>query len=161
VDRLSVHATGYFSRLHEALHLEYPRLAEALGGDEFRTLVATHLLRSPSRSASLADLGEGLPGTVRSHPAGRESPCLVDLAGRERARAEVWLSGPPGPDGWSIEGDEDPGSISFALSSTARLVSMGWDVTGWRPDDALPSPRSGSLVVWRLGASTQVEWLNP
>ncbi len=161
VDRLSVYATGYFSRLHEALQLEYPRLAEALGDDEFRILVAAHLLRAPSRSASLADLGEDLAGTLRSHPSGRDSPWLVDLAVLERALAEVWLSGPSGPGGWTVDNDEDPEAIRLVLSAMVRLVTVSWDVTGWRPEEGLPSPRSGCLTVWRMDASTNVEWLDP
>jgi hypothetical protein len=161
LDRLSVYATGYFGRLHEALQLEYPRLAAALGDEEFRILVAAHLLRAPSRSASLADLGEDLAGTLRGHPSGRESPWLVDLAVLERALAEVWLSGPSGPGSWSIDGDEDPGSIRLALSVTVRLADVLWDVTGWRPEEGLPLPRSGCLAVWRMEASTHTEWLDP
>ena len=38
-ERLSVHGTGYFARLHGTLRLEYPRLAGALGEDEFRVLI--------------------------------------------------------------------------------------------------------------------------
>src|SRR6185369_14418069 len=45
-ERLSVHGTGYFARLHGTLRLEYPRLAGALGEDEFRVLIAAHLLRA-------------------------------------------------------------------------------------------------------------------
>jgi uncharacterized protein len=160
VDRLSVHATGYFSRLHEALQLEYPRLLEALGDDEFRMLVAAHLLRAPSHSASLADLGEDLPATLRDHPSGKESPWLVDLAALERAVAEVWLSGPVGQPGWVVDGGEEPGAIRLELSELARLARVDWDVTSWRRSDAPPSPRPGHLVVWRREASTDVEWLD-
>jgi hypothetical protein len=158
-ERLSVHGTGYFARLHGTLRLEYPRLAGALGEDEFRVLVAAHLLRAPSRSASLADLGEDLVGTLRLHPAGKERPWLVDLAALERALAEVWLSGPSGKAGRVLEDDEDPGSIALALSSEVRLVAVSWDVADWRPDRGLPSRRSGRLAVWRAGAGTGVEWL--
>jgi len=161
LDRLSVYATGYFSRLHGALLLEYPRLAEALGDDEFRILVAAHLLRAPSSSASLADLGEDLAGTVRGHPAGRESPWLVDLAAVERALAEVWLSEPSGRGVWSVEKDGEHGSMRLALSATTRLVAVAWDIAEWRPEKGLPSPRSGCLAVWRMEASTGVEWVDP
>ena len=159
VERLSVYASGYFSRLHGTLELEYPRVAAALGTDEFRLLVAAHLLRAPSRSPSLADLGEDLAGTLRVHPAGKELPWLVDLAALERAIAEVWLSGQSRPGRWALEKDEDPGSISLALSPVVRLVSVSWDVTEWRPEVGLPSRRPGPLAVWRAEASTGVEWL--
>jgi len=161
VDRLSVYASGYFSRLHEALELEYPRLAAALGAEEFRDLVAAHLLSAPSSSPSLADLGEDLAGTLRACPAGTRWPWLVDLAALERATAEVWLSGPSGPRGGLTLGEgEDPGLLRLAFSALARLVRMSWDVVDWRPEQALPAPRQGRLVVWRVEATTGVEWLD-
>jgi hypothetical protein len=159
-DRLSVYASGYFSRLHQALELEYPRLAAALGPQEFRELVAAHLLRAPSCSPSLADLGEDLARTLRTCTAGARWPWLVDLAALERATAEVWLSGPCDPRGLSIEEGEDPGSLRLALSALARLVRMSWDVVDWRPEHAQPARRDGRLVVWRVEASTGVEWLD-
>ena len=159
-DRLSVYASGYFSRLHEALELEYPRLAEALGPEEFRDLVAAHLLRAPSHSPSLADLGEDLAGTLRACPAGARWPWLVDIAALERATAEVWLSGPLDLRGWTVEEGEDPDSLRLAFSALARLVQVSWDVVDWRPGHALPAPRQGRLVVWRVAASTGMEWLD-
>jgi len=158
-ERLSVYGTGYFARLHETLRLEYPRLAGALGEDEFRLLAAAHLLRAPSRSPSLADVGEDLVGTLRLHPVGRDSPWLVDLAGLERALAEVWLSGPSVPGGWALEKDEDPGSIRLALSAEVRLLSVSWDVVDWHPEQGPPPRRPSRFAVWRAGANTGVEWI--
>jgi hypothetical protein len=159
-DRLSVYASGYFSRLHEALELEYPRLAEAVGPEEFRELVAAHLLRAPSSSPSLADLGEDLTGTLRACPAGVRWPWLADLAALERATAEVWLSGPSDPCRWKIEEGEEAGSLRLVLSALARLLPVSWDVVDWRAGQAGPARRQGRLVVWRVEASTGVEWLD-
>ena len=159
-DRLSVYASGYFSRLHEALEVEYPRLAEALGPEEFRDLVAAHLLRAPSHSPSLADLGEDLAGTLRACPSGSRWAWLVDLAALERATAEVWLSGPLDLRGWTLEEGEDPDSLRLAFSPLARLVHASWDVVDWRPGQARPAQRQGRLVVWRAAATTGVEWLD-
>jgi len=161
VERLSVYSSGYFSRLLGALELEYPRLAAALGPEEFRSLVAAHLLRAPSRSPSLADLGEDLAGTLRACPAGIERPWLVDLAAFERAMAEVWLSGPSEPHAWTMEDTEDPGALHLALSAAVRLVQLSWDVVDWLPERDSPTRRQGRLVVWRVEASTGVEWLEP
>jgi len=159
VERLSVYASGYFSRLLGALEPEYPRLASALGTEEFRSLVAAHLLRAPSHSPSLADLGEDLAGTVRACPAGTERPWLVDLAAFERALAEVWLSGPSESRAWKIEEGEDPEGLRLTLSAAVRVVEVSWDVVDWRPEQDLPARRQGCLVVWRVEASTAVEWL--
>ncbi len=160
LDRLSVHGAGYFTRLHGTLRLEYPRLAAALGVEDFGALVATHLLPRPSTSPSLADLGEGLAATLRAHPASAEAPWLVDLAAVERASAEVWLSdrGMAGP--W-MDADKDWSQLRLALAATARLVRVGWDVVDWAQDGAPPVPRAGVLVLWRVEASTGIEWLTP
>ena len=159
MDRLSVHASGYFSRLHRTLELEYPRIAAALGTEEFRSLVAAHLLRAPSCSPSLADLGEDFAETLRACPAGGRWPWLVDLAAFERAVAEVWLSEPSRPRGWAIEEEEDPAALHLTLSASVRLVQVSWDVTEWHPEQGFPARRPGRLAVWRVEASTGVEWL--
>jgi len=159
-DRLSVYASGYFSRLHEALQLEYPRLAEALGPEEFPDLVAAHLLRAPSRSPSLADLGEDLAGTLRGCPVGAQWPWLVDLAALERATAEVWLSEPSDLRGLTMAEGEAPETLRLVLSALVRLVHVSWDVVDWQPGQASPARRQGRLVVWRVEASTGVEWLD-
>ena len=158
-DRLSVYAGGYFSRLHGALEIEYPRLAAALGTESFRALVAAHLLRHPSTSASLADLGTGLSATLEHARLGE--PWCVDLAFLERAAAEVWLSDagpspvlalPPGSD-WS--------EVRLEPSPALRLLHLRWDVAAWEPGGPAPAPLEHALVVWRVAGSTGVERLAP
>ena len=156
-DRLAVYSGGYFGRLHGALAIEYPRLEAVLGAEAFRALVAAHLLRRPSRSASLADLGADLPATLRD--SGLGEPWCVDLAEVERALAEVWLSDagpfpipspPPGRD-W-----ED---VRLALSPALRLLRLAWDVADWEPGDPSAVPHEHSVAVWRAEGSTGVERL--
>lgn len=161
VDRLTVYGSGYFSRLQGALRLEYPRLAAALGDGAFRALAASHLLRSPSSSPSLADRGEGLAETLRAEPASGEAPWLVDLAQLERAAAEVWLSDtastpgriPSVEDGWE--------RLRLALVPEARQLRLGWDVTDWDPENGPPARRDAWLVMWRVEGSTEAEWVDP
>lgn len=160
LDRLAVHGAGYFSRLHGTLRLEYPTLAAAMGEEDFGALVAAHLLLRPSTSPSLADLGEGLDATLRTYPASTGAPWLVDLAAVERASAEVWLSDAGDDDPW-IDPEKDWSQIRLALAASARLVRVGWDVVDWAQDGTPPVARAGVLVVWRLEASTGIEWLAP
>lgn len=158
-DRLSVYASGYFSRLHGTLEIEYPRLAAALGPESFRALSAAHLLRQPSTSASLADLGAGLAATLEDSLLG-EAWC-VDLSLVERALAEVWLSDagpfatltpPPGRD-WA--------EVRLEPSPALRLLQLAWDVDHWEPGDPAPAPLEHALVIWRADGSTGVERLAP
>ena len=161
LDRLAVYGSGYFSRLHGTLELEYPRLARALGEDGFRTLVAAHLLRMPSSSPSLADLGENLASTLRALPAASSAPWLVDLALVERAMAEVWLSGPGGPASAGIDPGEDAALVRLTLAPAARLLRLEWDMTAWEPGCGEPGRDPGWLVLWRVEASTAAERLGP
>ncbi len=159
VDRLSVYASGYFGRLLGTLELEFPRLAAALGSGRFRELVAAHLLRRPSTSPSLADLGEGLADTLRMQTASVDAPWLVDLARLERAAAEVWLSDASAR-GPIVSADEDWARVRLALSPTARLLLPAWDVAEW--DGGAVAPAAGPLwlVLCRVEASTGVQRLD-
>lgn len=159
VERLSVHANGYFGRLHGTLEIEYPRLAAALGERPFRSLVAAHLLRRPSTGPSLGDLGEGLAETLHAHPASLDAPWLVDLAAVERATAEVWLSDAGEAGRWTLADDENWGQVRLALTPAARLLRLAWDLADWAPDRGRPSDRPGWLLVWRVGAGTGTERL--
>jgi len=156
-----VYGSGYFHRLHGTLELEFPRLAEALGADAFGTLVATHLLRFPSTHPSLADLGESLAETLRTHPSGAKAPWLVDLARIERATAEVWLSDAVTAARWTLSAEDDWEQVRLALAPAARQLGLTWDVCEWRPEQGPPPRREGWLLIWRVEASTMVEFLDP
>jgi Putative DNA-binding domain len=159
LDRLAVYGNGYFARLLGTLQLAYPRLESALGAGPFRELIAAHLLRRPSTSPSLADLGAGMATTLRESRLAAGSPWVVDLACLERAAAEVWLAGtgpfpplaPPPGTGWD--------DARLELSPAVRLLDLGWDVAAWKPGAAPPEAREHLLVVWRTGSSTEVEAL--
>ena len=162
LDRLAVYGSGYFSRLHGTLELEYPRLAHALGEGGFRSLVAAHLLRVPASSPSLADLGEDLASTLRSLPETEDAPWLLDLALVERALTEVWLSGPAGHVDAGLDTGQSWDGFRLALVPSARLLRLEWDVTSWEPGGPAPERSPGSRVVlWRVEASTEAERLEP
>jgi hypothetical protein len=129
VERLSVHASGYFGRLHGTLEIEFPRLAAALGEGPFRSLVAAHLLRRPSTGPSLADLGKGLAETLSSGRRPRSGcPMHARLlpdgcSRRTRSGTRLVSPSPPRP-GWSAWGGTSP--------------------TGHRTAGAPPTGRAGS-----------------
>ncbi|HEY1906623.1 MAG TPA: DNA-binding domain-containing protein [Myxococcaceae bacterium] len=158
-DRLAVHSGGYFSRLHGTLAVEYPRLAAALGAEPFRALVAAHLLRNPSSSPSLADLGADLPTALAD--TGLGAPWCVDLARLERALGEVWLSDARPTSALTPPPDCDWEHLRLALSPTLRLLRLDWDVGDWEPGAPPAVPLAHTLVVWRAGGSTGMERLGP
>jgi hypothetical protein len=156
-DRLSIHAGGYFSRLHGALEIEYPRLAAALGAGNFRALVAAHLLRHPSTSPSLADLGAGLAATLEDARLGE--PWCVDLALLERALAEVWLADAGPFPALALPPGHDWAEVRLEPSPALRLLQLAWDVGAWEPGAPAPPPLEHALVAWRAAASTGVDRL--
>ena len=161
LDRLSVYGSGYFHRLHGTLQLEFPRLATALSEDAFRALVASHLLRAPSTQPSLADLGEGLAETLRTHPSVVEAPWLVDLARVERAVAEVWLSSGAARTQWTHAPEANWEQVQLELDPGARHLRLAWDVGEWTPGQGPPPRRDGWLMVYRVDSNTMLESLEP
>ena len=160
LDRLSVYGSGYFSRLHGTLRLEYPRLEAALGDATFRALAAAHLLRRPSTSPSLADLGDELATTLRGSGLAPDAPWTVDLARLERAAAEVWLSEATALTPLAPPPDGDWARARMVLSPAMRVLDLGWDVADWTPGQGPPCRGEHVRVVWRSEATTAVERLD-
>ncbi|HEY6475939.1 MAG TPA: DNA-binding domain-containing protein [Polyangia bacterium] len=85
--RLDVYASMYRSRLVEALESQFPRLARALGGDDFVALVARYIGDAPSRHPSLREIGRAFPRWLAAkHP---DRPARAALAALEWARLDL------------------------------------------------------------------------
>jgi hypothetical protein len=92
--RLDVYANGYFFRILEALQEDYEGLQAALGEAVFHNLVTAYLLRFPSSSTSMRDVGARLPRFLASEAEAEEwrrsAPWAASLARLERAMVEVF-----------------------------------------------------------------------
>lgn len=157
VARLSVYGDGYFLRLLEALSSDYAAVRRALGEYDFRVLAADYLLSNPSRSTTLADLGEALPRFALSHPLGRKHPFLGDLARLERdAMTRLFADRLPPLDPAIIGGirDEEWASVRLVMDPTVLLLKVEWPVERlWRRRE-LP-PAAGCATLRRARA----QWL--
>jgi len=154
--RLSVYSSGYFDRLLAALEADHPALLEALGRERFRELVGHHLLARPSTSPSLADLGQGLDGTLEGLEVAAELPWTVDLARVERSQVEVWLTEAGGPTELHLPADADWAGVHLRLSPTLRLLRTQWSVDRWLEDRTPPRSEVRWLAIWRTAASKGV-----
>ncbi len=95
-ERLEVYQHAYFARLIECLGEEFEGVQEAVGEAAFQQLGIEYLVRHPSTSYTLADLGKNFPKFLADTRPAREAnqpdwgDFLIDLATLERIYAEVF-----------------------------------------------------------------------
>lgn len=89
-DRLEIYAEMYPLRMVEALRADYPALASFLGDERFERLVRDYVAAHPSRSYTLARLGDRLPGFVAGWGPSRQRHLLTDIARLELAATRVF-----------------------------------------------------------------------
>jgi hypothetical protein len=100
-ERIRIYARGYALRLMECMRADYPALQNLLGEALFDTFAQAYLVRRPSSSPSLFDLGADFPAFLRASRPDYSSYSVeeqqkfdlpIELAQLERARAEVYRS---------------------------------------------------------------------
>ena len=89
-ERLQVYAGMYPLRMRDALRSDYPALAELLGEQGFEKLVADYVAVHPSRSFTLARLGDHLPEFLAGCGSPRRRGLRTDVARLEQAGAQVF-----------------------------------------------------------------------
>ncbi|OCX53716.1 hypothetical protein BEL04_05325 [Mucilaginibacter sp. PPCGB 2223] len=93
--KIGIYARGYIARLLECMSAEFPAVKYLMGEDLFETFAKAYLIRAPSTSPDLYDLGKHFPAFLKaSQPknkvVGNQTFDLpVDLATLERAIAEA------------------------------------------------------------------------
>lgn len=128
IERLRIYANAYYARLLECLREEYPALRHAVGDRVFDGFVFGYLQEHPSRSYTLARLGENFPGYLletRPRDKGAEGEptwpdFLIDLARLERAYSEVFDG--PGIEGLPLLSGDDLLAVPPERWADVRLV---------------------------------------
>ena len=90
VERLEIYAAQYPLRMAEALRSDYPALAGLLGARRFERLAADYIAANPSRSFTLARLGDRLPSFMAGWGSPRSRGLRTDVARLERAGTRVF-----------------------------------------------------------------------
>ncbi len=135
IERLQIYGNAYIARLLDVMAGEFPALQQSLGDDLFAAFAMDYLQAHPSRSYTLADLGEQFPAWLRETRSPREegSPgpdwadWMADLAALERDYSEVF-------DGPGVEND--------ALLTPDDLLAI--------PQEQWPQLRLQPVVCLRL-----------
>lgn len=126
VERLDIYARAYFARLLECLRAEFPMFVRAVGEEPFTELAVGYLQRHPSRSYTLARLGEHFPRylTETRPPSstgdGDWPTLLIELAELEWAVGQVFDG--PGAEGLGEPDFASLNSLSAAEFARTRLV---------------------------------------
>jgi hypothetical protein len=132
-ERLGIYAYAYYARLLECLEDGFPVLARALGKEVFQSFALEYLQRYPSRSYTLARLGEDFPRFLEeTRPdrdpeaapgEGGEAPAwpdfLIDLARLELAVVQIFDG--PGVEGQPLLRPEDLEALGPERFAAARL----------------------------------------
>jgi len=87
-DRLEIYNRQYWFRLLDCMHDDYPGLRSLLGGTRFHRLITAYLVKHPSTSPSLRDLGSRLVRFLEEEP-DRTAPhtsLAIDMARLEWAQ---------------------------------------------------------------------------
>lgn len=130
-DRLDVYANAYFYRLLESLAADFKTVHRVLGEEKFHDLVAHYLMRFPSNSPNIGDLGEAFPGFIKGYPLLQQFPFLHELATLERAIMEcLFTHHLPALDvsSFQAKSEEEWASARFVLDPAVRLMSVQWPV---------------------------------
>lgn len=166
-ERVAVYSHAYWARLLDCLRELFPATASALGIELFASFGAEYLARHPSRSYTLARLGDAFPDFLAATRPERaaESPdwadLLVDLARLELAIQEVF-DGPgeeeaPAID-WSPLAQRSPErwlATRLVPNPSLRIVALRFPLndyfTALRHGGAaeIPAPTPSWLALWR------------
>jgi hypothetical protein len=118
-ERIGVYHGMYLMRMEEALAFDYPVIKHHVGAHDFWHLVREYVQEHPSRSFTLARLGDHLPRFIAEHAwGGASSRFLGDLARMELAMTEAF-DAPRGP--------------VLSLESVAQVPADAWRGARLRP----------------------------
>jgi hypothetical protein len=160
-DRLDVYANAYFYRLLESLAADYKTVHRVLGEEKFHDLVAHYLMRYPSHSPNIGDLGEAFPEFIKGYPLSEQFPFLHELATLERAIMEcLFTHHLPALDvsSFQTKSEEEWAAARFVLDPAVRLMSVQWPVdTLWKSREqpeplelpGAPDPAPRHLLLYR------------
>jgi len=175
-ERISIYAKGYILRLMECMRADYPVLRDHLGDELFETFVKAYLVRYPSESFSLYELGNDFPDFLEASRPDRDNRQIefdlpVDLARLERARVEVYRS--KGVE--TIKNrhkSQQPVFIlfqaeKFRTSDCLRLLFLSYPLIdfikaserGLKP--SVPSPKNSFIAVSRKNYMVTMHELEP
>lgn len=165
--RLDVYNGGYLFRLRDALQIDFPGLAQALGHAAFLRFVAAYVDAHPSRHPNLNQLGKHLPAFVAAQDDLQNRAFLHDLARLELAMTQAFDAPAFTPFDMSTLAHLQPeqwSDLVLRANPSLRVLAFEFPVNAWLQaflnDDPQPFPEPAphwlavyrkDWQVWRLG----------
>jgi hypothetical protein len=174
--KIGIYARGYILRLMECMEAEYPAVCNLLGEELFHTFVKAYLLKLPSTSPDLYDLGLNFAAFLKATQPrnvgveqAEQFDLPVDLALLERALAEVAR----------VKGLEDKttntetellylfNTSNIIASPSLKLLKLGWPLTDYvravyqQQEAEIPEKQSSFLAIGRLNYRVNFQEIEP
>ena len=162
VERLEVYNQQYWYRLLEALTEDFPGLKALLGDRAFDRLCRDYLLAHPSRSWTLRNLGERLPGFIRGRTRGIPRAALAeDMARFEWAKVVAFDAESLPPASPESLASADPSCLRMKLQPHLSLLALRYGVDQWKPRKPKPRRQRVFLAVHRAEETVYHKRLEP
>jgi hypothetical protein len=162
IRRLDIYANMYFFRLRDVLAEQFPRVAAAVGPDEFHNLITSYLVACPPGHPSIERAGARLPGYLAGHALAAERPWLADLAAVEWAEDELHRgpdATPLAPSDLASVPPEELGDVRLGLIPCHALVASTHAI---EPEpDGEPAAEPTTILVWRPALAVRRRALAP
>lgn len=129
-ERLEIYNRQYWFRLLDCLYEDYPGLRAVLGDRRFLRLATAYLVRHPSTSPVLRDLGSRLVDFIRAEP-GWTAPhreLALDMAGLEWAQIVAFDGEFRRPTSLKRLAGIDPARIHLRLQPFITLLKLSFPV---------------------------------
>lgn len=159
-ERVDIYARMYAYRLQEALSLDFPAVAAAIGEERFWSLTRDYVADRPSRGSNLNAYSAGFPAYVARRRGLPGAAFLAELAALEWALVAVVherSAAPPALEHLTNATAAQWEGARFVLAPATRLLAFRYPVDafyrafreGARP--RRPGPRATWVVVHRRG----------
>ncbi len=158
--QIGVYSFAYRARLQEVLAKDFPATHQAMGDENFYTLISDYIEAYPSRYFSLRDFGQDFSNFLAQQVVNDEHPWLAELAEFEWTLcsafdaanspllSELDMAG-IAPDRWP--------KMRFAVHPSLRCLTVNWNIpelwkilTSDNPQDLQVTTEPGtSWLIWR------------
>lgn len=157
-ERIQIYRRMYLLRMYDALEIDFPTIAERLGPEPFRKVVANYVESHPSQSYTLDHLGRDFAAFIKHETDLSHSEALAELAQLEWSLCVVAIAENSPSLGLEALASVEPDSfleLTFTPINALQLWQFEYNVnsyySAWSRDEELPELEKSptNLVVWR------------
>lgn len=165
--RFNVYRNNVAASLTEALELGFPAVRSLIGQDNFKTISAVFLRRTPPSDPRMMLYGKEFPAFLDAFEAVAHIPYLADVARLEQAQREAYHAADApafSPGTLAQLAPEDLATARFGIAPAVRLVRSRWpahDIWRFASDHTAqkPAAKPQDVLVTRPGFDPDLQVL--